>query len=164
MTNLELAQAWANREMNSGTGSNLFFVGNSIYSYGTHYVAGVIIPEKWVAIINRTKYSVTTSKHTSLIVEATRSYQQIFAYYPSDPYKNTERVIRECSTLLGKYDRTNNARNKSKVISEIKALLLELKEFNEAAGHEPTDLQKKTIGRLTDFVFSDTEHNVYTPA
>lgn len=143
MTNAELAQAWANQLKDSGTGSNLFFVGNIIYSYGRHYVAGVLIPEKGIAVINKTKRSVTTSRHVNYVIKATeKRYKQIFAYYPEDPKSNTYRTIEELFLLLVK---ANKARNRGKIINEMKNMLIELKEYNEAVGYEPTEQQEDAL-------------------
>lgn len=153
-SNSELAQIWANREKQFGKGSNLFFEGTRIYSYGCHYLAGLLLPEKGVAIINKTKYSVSTSRHTRLIIEASRGYRQLYAYFPENHHSNTERTIRELHSLLGKYDRARTARKKLIVVNEIKALLLNLKKYNAAVEYTPTELQKKTILRIEELLES----------
>lgn len=41
---------------------NFYFTGRRLYSYGSHYLAGVIMPDG-VALLNADSYSVTTSRH-----------------------------------------------------------------------------------------------------
>ena len=46
MNNSMVAHLWANEKKESGKGSNLFFEGRSIYSYGYHFEAGRIVRNK----------------------------------------------------------------------------------------------------------------------
>jgi len=55
----------------------MYFYGNKLYSYGSHYLLCEFIKEDTV-MINDTGYSNTTSKHISLIIGATRDKKQYF--------------------------------------------------------------------------------------
>lgn len=46
MNNSMVAHLWANEKKESGKGSNLFFEGRSIYSYGYHFEVGRIVRNK----------------------------------------------------------------------------------------------------------------------
>lgn len=67
-TNRELPHAWIYQSSNSGRGSNFYFEGERIYSYGRHFLAGEILDfENNVVWINDDYYSPTTAKHQSYI-------------------------------------------------------------------------------------------------
>lgn len=65
----EIAHLWANQSTDYARNpqGNLYFSGNSIYSYGNHYELGRLVEcnGRRVALINDSGYSVTTSKHIS---------------------------------------------------------------------------------------------------
>lgn len=63
---------WASGKLASGQSNNgqLYFEGPILYSYGRHYAVGVIMPGN-VVMLNSSKNSVTTSKHSSYAARAT---------------------------------------------------------------------------------------------
>ncbi len=75
--NTDLCHVFAQQSQDYGRGSNLFFEGKRIYSYGKHYLLAEFI-EKDVIIINNEGYSSTTSYHITLVQQATRQYKQFF--------------------------------------------------------------------------------------
>lgn len=46
MNNSMVAHLWANEKQESANGSNFYFEGESIYSYGRHFEAGRIVRNK----------------------------------------------------------------------------------------------------------------------
>ena len=46
MNNRMIAHLWANEKKESANGSNFFFEGQIIYSYGYHFEAGSIVRNK----------------------------------------------------------------------------------------------------------------------
>lgn len=71
--NSQLCHVWAQQTQDHGTGNNMFFSGDSIYSYGHHYLAAKIYTTKngrKFALINSYKYSNTTIKHLYKIQDA----------------------------------------------------------------------------------------------
>lgn len=46
MNNLMVAHLWAHEQEESASGSNFFFEGTSIYSYGHHFEVGRIVKNK----------------------------------------------------------------------------------------------------------------------
>jgi hypothetical protein len=65
MNNSMVAHLWAHEQEESASGSNFFFEGTSIYSYGHHFEVGRIVKNKQgkkAYLINEDYYSVTTSK------------------------------------------------------------------------------------------------------
>lgn len=59
-----VAHVWAAQSQATGKTShgNFYFRGASLYSYGSHYVCGLIMPDG-AALVNSDKHSKTTSKH-----------------------------------------------------------------------------------------------------
>lgn len=61
--------------------SNVFFYNDKIYSYGYHYLLASFIENKKgqkAILINDSGYSVTTSKHISTMIQASRQYRQFY--------------------------------------------------------------------------------------
>jgi hypothetical protein len=75
-----VAHVWAQQSQATGRGSNFYFEGPTIYSYGRHFpIAKVVINAKGesaVLFTNR-KYSISTSRHISYARNALLSTQKI---------------------------------------------------------------------------------------
>lgn len=82
MNNYTLAKRWRQQEKKYATASNMYYVGNAIYSYGYHFPMACITPierdGKAVVFINNDRYSVTTSKHQSYVYSVTYKDARIF--------------------------------------------------------------------------------------
>lgn len=59
--NSQLAHVWAAQSQQYGRGSNMFFDGDSIYSYGHHFCIAKIYGDK--VLMNSRRYSNSTAKH-----------------------------------------------------------------------------------------------------
>ena len=73
MNNSMIAHLWANEKKESANGSNFFFEGESIYSYGYHFEAGRIVRNKRgekAYLLNNEYYSTSTSAHQGCIYSA----------------------------------------------------------------------------------------------
>lgn len=86
--NSELSHVWANQTQSFGKGSNMFFEGSRIYSYGYHFILAdkVEFNGKAAFLINDASYSNTTAKHQSLVWRAIPSNVPFFRVkiFPSD--------------------------------------------------------------------------------
>lgn len=81
MNNSMVAHLWANESQESANGSNFYFEGESIYSYGRHFEIGRIVRNKRgrkAYLINDTYYSSTTSKHQYYVREAIPTGSKVF--------------------------------------------------------------------------------------
>lgn len=81
MNNLMVAHLWAHEQKESANGSNFYFEGESIYSYGRHFEIGRIVRNKRgekAYLINDTYYSPTTSKHQYYVREAIPTGSKVF--------------------------------------------------------------------------------------
>lgn len=82
MNNSMVAHLWAHEQEESASGSNFFFVGTSIYSYGYHFEVGRIVKNKQgkkAYLINEDYYSATTSRHQYYVREAIPTGSKVFS-------------------------------------------------------------------------------------
>lgn len=82
MNNSMVAHLWANEKQESANGSNFYFEGESIYSYGRHFEAGRIVRNKRgekAYLINDRYYSSTTSRHQYYVREAIPTGSKVFS-------------------------------------------------------------------------------------
>lgn len=66
----EVAHVWANQGQSEGRSGNIFFEGDTIYSYGHHFPMARLIPEKNVVLFTNAKSSVSTEKHKGIVRSA----------------------------------------------------------------------------------------------
>lgn len=81
MNNSMVAHLWANEKQESANGSNFYFEGESIYSYGRHFEVGRIVRNKRgekAYLINDTYYSSATSKHQYYVRKAIPTGSKMF--------------------------------------------------------------------------------------
>lgn len=82
MNNSMVAHLWANEKKESGKGSNLFFEGGSIYSYGYHFEVGRIVRNKCgekAYLLNDKYYSSSTCKHQRCVRSAIPTGSKVFS-------------------------------------------------------------------------------------
>lgn len=75
MNNLQVAHAWATQSRESAKGSNFYFEGTTIYSYGPHFPIATFTDRVTnsgfhVVLFTTRRYSATTAKHCSLVRNA----------------------------------------------------------------------------------------------
>lgn len=77
----QVIHLWANQVQTDAYCSNVFFRGTKIYSYGEHYLLGELVKYKGktVAVINSTRYSVTTSKHQNMAWSAVSHMPRVWS-------------------------------------------------------------------------------------
>lgn len=94
----QVIHLWANRSQSDARSKNVYFSGDMIFSYGSHYLLGMLheVKGQTIAVINSTRYSNTTSKHQSYAHCAT---SHIPTFSGSDP-SNLVKSIREQKTEL----------------------------------------------------------------
>jgi len=82
MDNRSLAHNWANQVKPHGKGSNFFYEGIHLYSYGHHFEAGRIVKTEkgnTIVLINGENYSPSTQRHLSYAWQASNHMEQ-FAF------------------------------------------------------------------------------------
>lgn len=90
MNNSMVAHLWANEKQESANGSNFYFEGESIYSYGRHFEVGRIVRNKRgekAYLINDIYCSSSTSKHQCCVRNAIPTGSKVFSvgYNMSNP-------------------------------------------------------------------------------
>lgn len=82
MNNSMVAHLWANEKQESAHGSNFYFEGESIYSYGRHFEVGRIVRNKRgekAYLINNIYRSSSTSKHQCCVRDAIPTGSKVFS-------------------------------------------------------------------------------------
>jgi hypothetical protein len=106
-TNSEICHVFNEQKQETGRTSNgsIFFKNNKIYSYGYHYLLGEFIDENTI-VINNKGYSNTTSKHISILTNATRDKKQFY----TEQIK-PEKVLINLENLLNKLPRATRLKD-----------------------------------------------------
>ena len=109
MNNADVPHRWAQRAGGSGKGSNFFYDGDTIYSYGRHFpIAKHVDSPKGVHFIvfNPETYSITTSRHQSYTRRAIRSDVQVISADPRDTVTQwAEELTKSCEGAYKKFER-----------------------------------------------------------
>lgn len=82
MNNSMVAHLWANEKKESANGSNFYFIGTSIYSYGNHFEVGRIVKNKRgekAYLLNNEYYSSSTCKHQCCVLDAIPTGSKVFS-------------------------------------------------------------------------------------
>jgi len=122
MNNSQVAHYWANQSKDSAHGSNFYFDGNEIYSYGSHFLAAEILGKNtyW---INDKGYSNSTAKHLNHIYRAISLPSKKYYYTSSD----FNYVNNDFKYLNGKFSKANKPYMYYK---DIRLILDKYKKFN----------------------------------
>lgn len=121
-SNTETIHTFAQQTQYEGRNSTntIFFKGDSIYSYGHHYLLGRFLDPNTI-LINDTGYSNTTSKHISMLVGATSQYKQY--------YKTQADLKIVCSRVTQLKEKLSKARKPQIYLNEIFGLWNSLNTF-----------------------------------
>lgn len=112
MNNYMVAHLWANEKKESARGSNFFFEGESIYSYGYHFEVGRIVRNKRgekAYLINNMHQSNSTSLHQYYVRQAIPTGSKVFhvGYNMSNTGNMTfvTSKLESIKTAIGKYQK-----------------------------------------------------------
>ena len=141
-TNNEIFHVFNEQSQSEGRTSNrsMFFYSNKIYSYGYHYLLGEFIDENTI-VINNTGYSNTTSKHISMLMNATRDKKQFYSSQV-DPKK----ALINLENWLNKLPRAT--RLKENYVFKIDGTFKKYTEFLEYTNKEISILNKETHEKI----------------
>lgn len=148
MNNSMVAHLWANEKEESARGSNLFFEGRSIYSYGYHFEVGRIVRNKCgekAYLLNDKYYSSSTCKHQHRVRSAIPTGSKVFSvgYNISDDggmafITNRLELIKE---VIEKYKKARTSLFYRDVWEVFRSLMDYIEFFNMGA---PKSLLKKS--------------------
>lgn len=122
-SNADCIHKFAQRSQDEGRtpNHNVYFRGDKIYSYGSHYLLGEFINNGEAIIINDIGYSNSTAKHINILWGATRQYKQISK-------RSTDLDTVYC-TVISHKNSLANARKPELYITPILQLWESLNEF-----------------------------------
>ena len=122
-SNADCIHTFAQRSQDEGRTSNhnVYFYGDKIYSYGSHYLLGEFINDGEAIIINDIGYSNSTAKHIGILWGATSQYKQVSK-------RNTD-IDAVHDTVISHKKSLANARKPELYITPILSLWESLNEF-----------------------------------
>lgn len=98
----EVMHFWANQVQPEGRAGNVFFNGDKVYSYGSHFCIGRVLPGGAVAFTTRS-YSVSTSRHQHAAESAARHLRSVYCRDPAGrAHANMIHAFNEAARLLSK--------------------------------------------------------------
>lgn len=145
-SNSEICHFWAHNSQPFGrtSGGSMYFEGNKFFSYGNHFCLAHRLPTGEI-LFNSRSYSVTTSKHQSILRSALSGKTLVFCPYPDkletrgpvfglENYnENFEYWFKQCKGLVSKLEK---ARNKSKYLTVLQQIGTQITEFCKVTGIE----------------------------
>ena len=123
---------------------SIFFEGTKIYSYGYHYLLGEFI-DKDTILINDEGYSVSTSKHISILIGATSQYRRFYTTKTDIDYLHNH-ILYYLKNKLAK------ARKPQIYLSEIYLLNETLNTFLEYTKQKTKAKKNKKYRDIVNFV------------
>jgi len=127
-SNSQLCHVWANQSQDEGKANNMFFRGNTIYSYGTHYPAAMIHkgPRGNFALVRSDTYSNSTSKHLSEIRNALQGLMPFYCVKSiGDPKEAAKSLQEGLKSLM-------QSQLKIKKVADVQRIAYELQRIDNA--------------------------------
>ena len=118
----ECAHLWASQSQYEGRAGNIFFEGDTVYSYGRHFPVARFAPEFGeIVLFTDRGYSNSTAKHKSIIRAAIPdSYQIVYCDDPSRPAShNLDIWARRVERLRVDFAAKKNKQGRAKLANEI---------------------------------------------
>lgn len=144
-SNNEVPHIWARQSQDEGRGSNIFFNGTKIYSYGRHFCMGNIIKPGIVLFTDRT-YSKSTAKHLHATRYAVNHMEFIEVPYPEneDLQKNLQAWRQRIQDQIDIIEHPRKKpETKERAKGELSNLVKHIERFFEVTGQS---VSKKFIG------------------
>jgi len=98
-SNADVAHVWAQQVQDEERSGNMFFEGDTIYSYGHHFPIARFV-KKDVVLFNSNSYSITTSGHQGIVRSAIPRYIKVFevprlygGWYRSTPLEREDHLV-----------------------------------------------------------------------
>jgi hypothetical protein len=147
-SNSELAHLWANKVQAEGSGSNMYFEGDTIYSYGRHFP--IARHYKDSVVFTTASYSNTTAKHMSHVRNACRHLPVVFVH---DINANVERNAEAAEgAVVGLLKKASTARrNANHYVAQAFSIVDNLKDYHELLNGETVPMCEK-LQKLVDMV------------
>lgn len=133
-----VAHLWAHRSQDSARngGGNFYFEGDSIYSYGTHFLIARHVETKRgrVVLLTTRGYSATTARHKSLVLRACRHLTIFHVQHPTDSDRKAQfdEYRQRYLDLARKYSRARS--NRPWILGRLRDLVEEANRFAQFFG------------------------------
>lgn len=162
------AHAWANQLTVDGYASNLYFEGNTIYSYGPHFP--IAIMDGNIVFFTTKGYSMTTSHHKSLVLGAISHKEIVYVDHltPTDnPLKDRVFIAKNINgwiiTLKEIVAEYNRNKRKKTLIRTAGSIISNLRKFiNVLDSNDRAEylrlIEQPGIRNLIDFVHDQFEN------
>jgi hypothetical protein len=141
----EVAKVWAQRSQSEGRATNVFFEGDTIYSWGRHFAMARWFKHEQTGepavLVTTDTYSVSTSKHQSIVWRAIPSYARKVYVPRADNLMrdNLARFKRQIDDQLELYPRKRLDSTRSRVANSLFHLLTDAHAYCDAVGGEKPD-------------------------
>lgn len=136
-SNSDLMHKWSAQTQDYGrnSGGSVYFNGDEIYSYGSHFcMAKIININRPAVLITNRKYGNTTAKHLSWVRSAA-PYELVYCVFPNKDFEdNCKAYLSQCETIHAYIDKAKQQRTKARLINELKELGEEIKTYAGAIG------------------------------
>ena len=161
-----IAHLWANKVQFSAKNSsrNFFFENEQIYSYGYHFVIAMHVTndrgEAGILFTNR-GYSNTTSKHISIVRQASSHLTKVYCYNPEySHHDNFKQWKLQAESVVGNLTK---AKKPAKYLSELGAIQGQVNKYaNFFSVDIPLDLQAiLSIGCKSDYLEYSTKREEF---
>jgi hypothetical protein len=152
VNNRQCAHAWAHQHQSEGRGSNFFFVGSTIYSYGHHFPIATIDGD--IVYFTTKNYSNTTAHHKALARNAVSHKRIIFLPVvpehrspASNQYFQSANLDHWMGSIEADLKELNLNPRKRSLVHAIHSAIRSIQEFIEVLGIQPP---KKVQNLLVD--------------
>jgi hypothetical protein len=136
MNNREVAHLWANQSRASGKGSNFFFEGPTIYSYGYHFPIARHVGS--VILFTTDSYSSSTAKHKAYTRQAIADCEMVIdvpdvtAESPEEHARNLAAVVASHESALLKLARART--NGERIAADVERIAENARTYAHAFG------------------------------
>lgn len=135
-THNEVAHAWAHQTGRARRGHHVFYEGDTIYSYGYHFPIARIDLERGVTLMTTRGYSVSTSKHKTIVRRAiVGPVLEVFDVAARGPHahrQNAEILLGNIEEAYRKAGRRRSVDRKAWDLEEAEKTLDTLRRYVEA--------------------------------
>src|ERR1700679_3803476 len=134
-SNDQVCHVWAQQKQSEGRAGSIFFSGDTIYSYGTHYPMAMIhtYRGKKFALINSEKSSVTTQHHKYKVRNSLYGLMPVFECsdikMPSLAIKEMDKAFLDWCAVQKKRNKVRSSDNVKYSLEHCKSLFLEANEL-----------------------------------
>lgn len=158
--NSQVCHVWAQQNQPRGRSENIFFEGDTIFSYGYHYPMAKIHTYKGrkFALINSKGYSHTTSQHTSNVRSALNG---LMPYYNSpdinscsEAVKHLDQLAKEKVTSTLKVSKVTDTQDINWNVSRIKEVYEDANSLRKLLGKAEIKVSTKDLNKVKEHLLN----------